>query len=318
MHDVICLMGPTASGKTDMACSLLNRFPCEIISVDSAMIYRGMDIGTAKPDAALLKLAPHHLIDIRDPTEAYSVAAFCHDAKKLCDDILARGNIPLLVGGTMMYFRAFQNGLSILPVANPDMRKALLLEAAEKGWPYLHEKLKALDAVTAARLHPNDTQRIQRALEVCYTTGLPLSEAFDADVLVPAANYHVINLILFPERRAWLHERIAKRLTQMLDMGFLDEVSALKQRFNLTSEMPAMRSVGYRQALDYQQGLSDFEVFCEQTRAATRQLAKRQLTWLKTWPNACRFDPENPTCFDTMLELLHLILDNQADKTEDS
>jgi tRNA dimethylallyltransferase len=303
-------MGPTASGKTAMACALLHAFPCEIISVDSAMVYQGMDVGTAKPDAALLARAPHHLIDIQGPNAPYSVAAFCHDANDLCERILARGKIPLLVGGSMMYFRAFQTGLSTLPAANQDVRQALLLEAKEKGWPALHEKLHALDATTAARLHPNDAQRIQRALEVYYLTGRPLSEALGDDPKMLSANYSVINLILFPERRAWLHERIAKRFDDMLQMGFLDEVSALKKQFNLTPDMPSMRSVGYRQALDYQQGLCDFKQFHAQALAATRQLAKRQLTWLRTWPNACRFDPENPKCFEAVLELLHLILDN--------
>jgi tRNA dimethylallyltransferase len=303
-------MGPTASGKTAMACALLNIFSCEIISVDSAMVYQDMDIGTAKPDADLLREAPHHLINIRKPTETYSVAAFCDDAHALCDAILARGNIPLLVGGSMMYFRAFQKGLSALPPANSVLREALLLEARQKGWPHLHAKLKILDATTAAKLHPNDAQRIQRALEVCYATGKPLSEAFSHQSGQFFPDYQIINLILFPERRAWLHERIAIRFDQMLELGFLDEVKALQARFQLTSDMPSMRSVGYRQALDYQQGADDFKLFHAKALAATRQLAKRQLTWLRTWPNACRFDPENSNCFDTMLELLHLILDN--------
>ncbi len=320
MHDVICLMGPTASGKTEMACALLHAFPCEIISVDSAMVYRGMDIGTAKPDQALLDKAPHHLIDVRDPTEPYSAATFCEDVRVLCDMILARGNIPLLVGGSMMYFRAFQEGLSRLPAADSVLRQQLLLEAEKKGWPALHKQLKKHDAATAERLHPNDAQRIQRALEVYYLTGKPLSQILDAS---PAhdvsrmACYRFINLILFPERRAWLHERIEKRFYQMLEMGFLAEVKALQSRFKLTADMPAMRSVGYRQALAYQTGLCDYQTFCNQGIAATRKLAKRQLTWLRTWPNAARFDPENSACFEAVLELLHVILDNQPDKKED-
>jgi tRNA dimethylallyltransferase len=319
VRNIICLMGPTASGKTDMACALLQAFPCEIISVDSAMVYRGMDIGTAKPDSALLALAPHHLIDIRDPTAPYSVAAFCEDAQALCDDIFSRGHIPLLVGGSMMYFRAFRDGLSALPAADPVLRQTLLLEAKEKGWPSLHQKLQALDKITAERLHPNDAQRIQRALEVFYTTGKPLSQVLNHAPVRSActARYRLIELILYPERRAWLHERIEKRFEQMLAMGFLDEVTRLQQRFELTPDMPAMRSVGYRQALEYQQGLFDFNIFCERGVAATRQLAKRQLTWLRTWPNAYRFDPENAKCFDVVLELLHLILDNQASQSED-
>ncbi|MDF1677406.1 MAG: tRNA (adenosine(37)-N6)-dimethylallyltransferase MiaA [Legionellaceae bacterium] len=316
MRNVICLMGPTASGKTDMAAHLLEVFPCEIVSVDSAMVYRGMDIGTAKPDTTFLTKAPHHLIDIREPTEAYSAAAFCHDATRLCNAILAKGKIPLLVGGTMMYFRAFQAGLSALPKANPDIRATLLQEAKTYGWPYLHEQLKAVDATTAARLHPNDAQRIQRALEVYHTTGLPLSQVL---LEKPPGNqaYRFINLALFPEARVWLHTRIEKRFMQMLEMGFLKEVDALMERFDLTADMPAMRSVGYRQALAYRAGSYDYKTFCEQGVVATRRLAKRQLTWLRTWPNAEWFDPENPRCFDTMLELLHVILDNQTSKKED-
>ncbi len=316
VRDVICLMGPTASGKTDMACALVEQFPCEIISVDSAMVYRGMDIGTAKPDKALLDKAPHHLLDIRNPTEPYSAAAFCDDAGHLCEAILARDHIPLLVGGSMMYFRAFQEGLSALPHANPELRQRLLEEAERKGWPYLYQKLETFDSDTAARLHPNDAQRIQRALEVYYTTGKPLSAILKHNPSISSA-YRFINLVLFPERRAWLHERIAKRFHDMLALGFLDEVAALQERFKLTADMPAMRSVGYRQALAYQQGLSDYKTFCDQGVAATRQLAKRQLTWLRTWPHSNRFDPENPACFTAMLELLRSILDNQADKKED-
>jgi tRNA dimethylallyltransferase len=309
MRDVICLMGPTASGKTDLACRLLDVLPCEIISVDSAMVYRGMNIGTAKPDEALLARAPHHLIDIRDPTDAYSVAAFCEDASVLCEAILGRHKIPLLVGGTMMYFRAFQQGLSQLPTANAEVRQALLDEAVQKGWSCLHEKLQAVDPLTAAKLHPNDAQRIQRALEVYYTTGRALSQVLQ-DAPASQAQYRCINLILYPDNRAWLHERIAQRFQHMLELGFLEEVRVLQAAFELSPDLPSMRSVGYRQALAYQAEAHDFETFCSAGIAATRQLAKRQLTWLRTWPNACRFDPESPQCFDDVLELLHLILDN--------
>jgi tRNA dimethylallyltransferase len=307
MRDVICLMGPTASGKTAFACDLLRYFPCEIISVDSAMIYRGMDIGTAKPDARTLKQAPHYLIDIRDPHETYSVAAFCEDARVLCDEVLKRGKIPLLVGGSMMYFRAFQQGLSALPERNAKVREALLLDAATHGPDYLYQELQAVDPVTAARLHPHDAQRIQRALEVYRVTGCALS---DAHVGVPptlsvhASDYHFINVILFPERRAWLHARIAERFEQMLAAGFLDEVQTLCEHWNVEASCPAMRSVGYRQALDYLEGVCDYDAFHARGVAATRQLAKRQLTWLRSWPDAHRFDPETPACFERMLELL--------------
>jgi tRNA dimethylallyltransferase len=300
MRDVICLMGPTASGKTAFACDLLRYFPCEIISVDSAMIYRGMDIGTAKPDDQTLKQAPHYLIDIRNPNETYSVAAFCEDARVLCDDVLKRGNIPLLVGGSMMYFRAFQQGLSALPEGNAKVREALRLEAATHGLDYLYQELQEVDPITAARLHPHDAQRIQRALEVYRVTGCALSAARPKH----APDYHFINLVLFPERRAWLHARIAERFEQMLAAGFLDEVKKLCEHWNFEASCPAMRSVGYRQALDYLGGVCDYDAFHARGVAATRQLAKRQLTWLRSWPDAHRFDPETPACFERMLELL--------------
>ncbi len=317
MREVICFMGPTASGKTDMACKLIEHFPCEIISVDSAMVYLGMNIGTAKPNEALLSHAPHHLLDIREPTEAYSAAAFCDDASRLCDEILARGKIPLLVGGSMMYFRALQDGLSKLPEADATLRQTLLDEANEKGWPALHQKLKAVDPVTAKRLHPNDAQRIQRALEVYHVTGTALSKLLETTDETKAP-YQFVNIILFPERRAWLHERIVRRFDEMLALGFLDEVEGLLKRFELTLDMPSMRSVGYRQALNYLQGACDYKTFREQAVAATRQLAKRQLTWLRSWPEAYRFDPESSSCFTEVLELLHSILDNRAYEEKES
>ena len=304
MRDVVCLMGPTASGKTAIACELVKHMPYEIISVDSAMIYRDMDIGTAKPDAETLKLAPHRLIDLRDPIEPYSAAQFCEDAKKACDDILRAHKTPLLVGGSMMYFRALQAGLSVLPRANQEVRKKIALEALEHGWVHMHQALAAIDSETAARLHPNDTQRIGRALEVYDITGKPMSAVLGA--ARATTPYRFINIMLFPNRRAWLHERIARRFDDMLALGFLDEVEALLARWDLTREHPAMRSVGYRQALDYREGMCDYSAFRERGIAATRQLAKRQLTWLRSWPDAHYFDPEKPDCFEHIMEFLNI------------
>jgi len=302
MRDVICLMGPTASGKTAMACELVQRMPFEIVSVDSAMVYRDMDIGTAKPDADLLKRAPHHLLNLRDPIQSYSAAQFCEDAGAACERILEMGKTPLLVGGSMMYFRAFQQGLSVLPEADPVLRQHIELDAREHGWEYMHQKLAEVDSKTAARLHPNDTQRIGRAFEVYYLTGKPLSEILGETRAVTP--YRCINLVLFPERRAWLHERIIRRFDDMLACGFLDEVDALLADWHVTRDHLAMKSVGYRQALDYREGMCDYSVFRERGIAATRQLAKRQLTWLRSWTNAHYFDPEQPNCLQHMMAFL--------------
>jgi tRNA dimethylallyltransferase len=284
----IFLMGPTASGKTALAVSLVERFPLEIISVDSALVYRGMDIGTAKPDAATLARAPHHLLDIRDPTEAYSAAAFCDDARRLMDDIVARGKVPLLVGGTMLYFRALLNGLDDLPRADAVLRHKLESEAASRGWPALHADLARIDPLTAARLAPNDSQRIGRALEVFQLTGTPMSALLDqAQTALP---YRVLQLALIPSDRAVLHQRIAARFDAMLAGGLLDEVNSLRQSYALNAELPAMRAVGYRQAWAYLDGGMDLNGLREQGIAATRQLAKRQLTWLRSWPDAVELD----------------------------
>lgn len=301
MDKVICLMGPTASGKTEIAYALSQHLPVELISVDSAQIYRGMNIGTAKPEPELLKQQPQYLIDIRDINEAYSAANFCEDAHALCEAIIARGHIPLLVGGTMMYFRAFQQGLAMLPSANQSVRTTILQDATVYGWPYLHQKLQAVDAIAASRIHPHDAQRIQRALEVFYTTGQPISAFLGGASPSP---YQFINLVLFPQRRAWLHERISKRFDKMITDGFLNEVENLQNNTCLTSDMPAMRSVGYRQALAYLQGLIDYQTFFDKALAATRNLAKRQLTWLRTWPEAQQFDPEDVRCLQKIFEYL--------------
>ena len=284
----VFLMGPTASGKTALAVELLAHFPFEIISVDSALVYRDMHIGTAKPDAATLARAPHHLLDIRDPTEVYSAAAFCDDARSLMADIIARGKVPLLVGGTMLYFKALLQGLDDLPRADPQLRLALENEAAAQGWPALHAELARVDPVSAARLAPADAQRIGRALEIFRLTGKPMSSLLDqAQTSLP---YRVLQLALIPSDRAVLHQRIAARFDQMLTEGLLDEVNALRARYELNATLPAMRAVGYRQAWAFLEGETDETGLREQGLAATRQLAKRQLTWLRSWPDAVVLD----------------------------
>jgi tRNA dimethylallyltransferase len=284
----VAIMGPTASGKTAAALAIARETPAEIISVDSALVYRGMDIGTAKPRAATLARAPHHLLDIRDPTEAYSAAAFCDDARRLMADIVARGRVPLLVGGTMLYFRALLQGLDDLPRADAALRKKLEAEAAARGWSALHADLAAVDPVTAARLAPNDSQRIGRALEIFRLTGTPMSALLDrAQSELP---YRVLQLALIPSDRTVLHQRIAARFDAMLAEGLIDEVQTLRRTYALKPDLPAMRAVGYRQAWAYLDGDIDLKVLREQGIAATRQLAKRQLTWLRSWPDAVVLD----------------------------
>ena len=288
---IIFLMGPTASGKTDLAVRLLEKFPCEIISVDSALVYRGMDIGTAKPDAELLAKAPHHLIDICDPAESYSAARFAEDARSLIQDIENKGKIPLLVGGTGLYFRALQQGLSDLPSADPSIRERLLREAQEIGWAALHSRLATLDPEAAQRINKNDQQRIQRALEVCELTGQPMSVCF-GQKNSPDLPYRVLKLVIAPQDREILRERIAQRFHKMLDAGLIDEVKQLFQRSDLNLESPAIRSVGYRQVWHYLMGEWDYPQMVERGIIATRQLAKRQLTWLRREQDAQWFDSE--------------------------
>ena len=284
----ICIAGPTASGKTAVALEMGQRWPVEIISVDSALVYRGLDIGSAKPSREEMAAVPHHLIDIREPDEPYSAADFVKDATRLIPEIRARGRIPLLVGGTMLYFKALIEGLDDLPAATPEVREVLEREALEKGWPAMHELLGKVDPVSAARLKPNDAQRIQRALEVYKVSGAPLSSFFTDK----SARSFPPMLSLEPENRAWLHGRIALRFEQMLAQGFLDEVRGLMQRPELDADLPSMRAVGYRQAWAALEkaaltGASDDEVKAELMQtgvAATRQLAKRQITWLRSMP----------------------------------
>ncbi len=280
----IFLMGPTASGKTAVAVELVNRLPVEIISVDSALVYRGMDIGTAKPDAATLARAPHHLIDILDPTQSYSAAAFSRDAKRLMQDIFNRGRVPLLVGGTMLYFNALRFGLNDLPEADDEVRAVLNAEAARIGWPAMHEKLAQIDPETAARLKPNDSQRIQRALEIFRVSGEPLSSLIAAEKGAKLP-YRVIPVALIPSERSVLHERIATRFAAMLKEGLAEEVRSLRQKYALHPELPSMRAVGYRQAWQFLSGEINEAELLEKGIAATRQLAKRQLTWLRRMPD---------------------------------
>jgi tRNA dimethylallyltransferase len=277
-------MGPTASGKTGVAVELVQTMPVEIISVDSALVYRDMNIGTAKPDAATLSLAHHHLIDVIDPTDAYSAAAFRRDALRLMGEITARGNIPLLVGGTMLYFKALRDGLSQLPVADPVVRAELDAVIAEHGIAYLHQQLAVVDAETAARLSPNDTQRIQRAMEIYRLTGTSMSAFFKLQTENAALPYQITSIALTPADRSVLHKRIAMRFEQMLEMGLLDELCSLRNKYELTPELPSMRCVGYRQAWQYQEGEISKAEFVETGIIATRQLAKRQLTWLRSMP----------------------------------
>jgi tRNA dimethylallyltransferase len=282
-------MGPTASGKTDLALKLVESLPCEIISVDSAMVYRGMNIGTAKPDAETLKRAPHRLIDICDPAESYSAARFSEDALREMADIQQRGNIPLLVGGTFLYFRALEQGLSPLPSADADIRNRLELQAQEIGWDGMHERLKVLDPEAAQRIHPNDPQRIQRALEVCELTGRPMSRLFAEDK-PDNFPWRAVKLVLAPESRQDLHRRIALRFGQMLEQGLIEEVEGLRQRPDLHRDLPSIRAVGYRQVWEYLDGDYGRDEMEQRGIIATRQFAKRQLTWLRSEQNCHWFD----------------------------
>lgn len=287
MKKVFCLLGPTAAGKTGLACELATRFPLELISVDSAMVYRGMDIGTAKPTPQELVLNPHHLINILDPPDSFSAADFCQRVQELCELIWAKGKIPFLVGGTMMYFNALQQGLSSLPPAQPAIREQLNEQAQAIGWEAMHRLLAQIDPDSARKFHYNDTQRIQRALEIFQTSGRTLSSFLKEKNAHEALD--CVNLLLMPVQRQWLHQRIAERFDIMLHQGFLEEVQALLDNWQLSALCPSMRCVGYRQAIPYLQGETRYEDFYNQSLAATRQLAKRQLTWLRSWPQGAMF-----------------------------
>ena len=289
----VLLLGPTASGKTAVALALAQRFPVEIVSVDSAQVYRGMDVGTAKPSREILDRVPHHLIDVVDPTEAYNAGRFRTDALRLVEEIAARRRVALFAGGTMLYFRALMQGLADLPVADAAVRAAIEARAAVEGWPALHAELARIDAPTAARLEPTDAQRIQRALEVHQVSGRPLSEWHAASAPQPPP-FAALTLALEPSDRAVLHARIERRFREMLDAGLVDELRGLRSRFALAASMPSMRSVGYRQAWDTLEGHEPAATLAERGIAATRQLAKRQLTWQRAMRNVERFDCLRP------------------------
>ena len=302
-HSAIFLMGPTASGKTGVAVELAQKLPVELISVDSALVFRDMDIGTAKPDAATLARAPHHLIDIIAPTEAYSAAAFRKDALHLMADITARGKIPLLVGGTMLYFKALREGLSPLPQADAALRASLDAEIAQHGIEHLHAKLAEVDAETAARLHSTDTQRIQRAMEIFLVSGKPMSELIKQQEQDPLP-YDIVPIALIPSDRAALHQRIATRFTEMMKQGLLEELRGLRQKYPLQRDMTSMRCVGYRQAWEFQEGEITKDELLEKGIAATRQLAKRQLTWLRSTPDVIELDCLTPNLTDAVMSHL--------------
>ncbi|NLY57369.1 MAG: tRNA (adenosine(37)-N6)-dimethylallyltransferase MiaA [Gammaproteobacteria bacterium] len=310
-------MGPTAAGKTDLALHLADHLPCELISVDSALVYRGMDIGTAKPDAETLARYPHHLVDILDPAEAYSAARFRSDAGQLIADIHARGRIPLLVGGTMLYYKALFGGLAQMPAADPQVRQRIEDMAAQQGWEGVHAELARVDPVAAQRIHPNDPQRIQRAYEVFLLSGVTLTEWHRRQALENAESsatsgvnmsYTTHYVAVAPRERHILHERIALRFSLMIEQGFIAEVEALYARGDLDVSMPSVRAVGYRQAWDYLEGKLSLDQMIERGVIATRQLAKRQFTWLRGWHEDIEwFDSLDPKRAERLLKHLRSV-----------
>ena len=311
---LVCLMGPTASGKTDLAMYLYDQFPCELVSVDSVLVYRGMDIGSAKPDAQTLQRYPHHLIDMLDPAEPYSAARFRDDALALIQDITARGRVPLLVGGTMLYFKALAGGLASMPSADPVVRARIEVMALEQGWPAVHAALAQVDTASAERIHPNDPQRISRAYEVFLGSGITLTQWHERQHAEKAADqtpgsgvlpYTVRYLAVAPRERSVLHERIAERFSLMLQQGLISEVEALHARGDLDVSMPSIRAVGYRQVWDYLEGRLSYEQMHERGVIATRQLAKRQFTWLRGWNEPIEWlDSLDPKRFERALKVL--------------
>ncbi len=299
------LMGPTASGKTELAIRLRQKYPVEIISVDSALIYKGMDIGTAKPDAREQELAPHRLIDILDPSESYSAADFRRDALKEMNKIASEGKIPLLVGGTMLYYKALLEGLSPLPAADPEIRQQIEREAIDNGWDALHDQLKAIDPVSAERIHPNDPQRLSRALEVYRISGKTLTEL--TKTKGEPLPFRVKQFAIAPKERAELHRRIELRFEKMVENGFEDEMKALYARKDLHPDLPSIRCVGYRQMWDYLEGNCSLDEAIFRGVCATRQLAKRQITWLRSWDDLTWLDSENiDLAFETVSNAIAL------------
>ena len=299
---VICLMGPTASGKTALAMALQEALPCDIVSVDSALIYRGMDIGTAKPTKSELAQYPHKLIDLRDASESYSAADFCRDALAEIAEIRGNNRIPLLVGGTMMYFKSLIEGISPLPTANAEIRQGIETEALAKGWQAMHDQLAEIDPVSAERIHPNDPQRLTRALEVYRLTSNTLTQL--TQIKGAKLDGDVLQLAITPKERSTLHERIALRYQQMIDMGFEQEVIKLKSRDDIHQDLPSIRCVGYRQMWQYLEGEFDHDEMIFRGVCATRQLAKRQLTWLRNWPDLHWLTTDDKTNLTQVLSLL--------------
>ncbi|WP_016913445.1 tRNA (adenosine(37)-N6)-dimethylallyltransferase MiaA [Vreelandella stevensii] len=299
----IFLMGPTAAGKTDAAIALHETLGHELISVDSAMVYRGMDVGSAKPSAAELARAPHRLIDLRDPADPYSAADFREDALREMRQISAAGKVPLLVGGTMLYFKRLVEGVANLPAADPLIRERLAAMQAEQGLAALHRELASVDPVSAARIHPNDPQRLMRALEVFHASGRPMSELW-AEQETETFPWRLLSIALSPLDRSILHRRIAQRFDAMLDEGLIDEVAALKKRKDIHAGLPSMKSVGYRQVWEYLDGEYDRDELVSRGVIATRQLAKRQLTWLRSWPALRWIDTQQPGALDKLLKFV--------------
>ena len=297
-------MGPTASGKTNLAVELTQMFPCEIISVDSAMVYKGMDIGTAKPVQEILSKAPHRLINLTDPSESYSVGQFYEDVQREINDITEKGLVPLLVGGTMMYFHVIQNGLAELPESNPKVREKLTALGEEKGYEFLHQELEKIDPSSAERIHPNDPQRLLRALEVYEQTGKTITEFWNSQKR-KGLPYQFINLAIAPSDRSILHDRIEKRFDSMLNDGFIEEVQSLYDRCDLTENHTSIRTVGYRQAWDYCAGKLTYDEMRERAIIATRQFAKRQTTWLRGWQGLKSFDGTDPALTQKVIDYVN-------------
>lgn len=299
---ILCLAGPTASGKSASTHILAQHWPIEVIVMDSATIYRDMDIGTAKPSAEEQAAIPHHLLDIRDPAESYSAAEFATDATRLIQEIRARGHYPVLCGGTMLYYKALREGLNDLPQADPTIRQQLDERAQEIGWPGMHEELTRIDPVTAARLAPRDSQRIQRALEIFHISGKTMSDWLKDKAQPQEGSHQYVTMSLEPEDRSWLHKRIAVRYHDMIEQGLLQEVEKLYQRPDLHPGLPSIRCVGYRQLWSYLDGEVSLDLAIEQAIAATRQLAKRQLTWLRSEPERQQFNCQNPQAAEQIVQ----------------
>lgn len=299
---ILCLAGPTASGKSASTHILAQHWPIEVIVMDSATIYRDMDIGTAKPSAEEQAAIPHHLLDIRDPAESYSAAEFATDATRLIQEIRARGHYPVLCGGTMLYYKALREGLNDLPQADPAIRQQLDERAQEIGWPGMHEELTRIDPVTAARLAPRDSQRIQRALEILHISGKTMSDWLKDKAQPQEGSHQYVTMSLEPEDRSWLHKRIAVRYHDMIEQGLLQEVEKLYQRPDLHPGLPSIRCVGYRQLWSYLDGEVSLDLAIEQAIAATRQLAKRQLTWLRSEPERQQFNCQNPQAAEQIVQ----------------